>query len=40
LAIRAVASAIGELAGEVRPGEVRNTLPFLENLRKILDQRR
>jgi DNA-binding MarR family transcriptional regulator len=38
--VRVVGGIIGPIAGEIPPGEVKAALPFLENLRKILDERR
>jgi len=38
--VRAVGGIIGPLVGAIPPSEVKVALPFLENLRKILDERR
>lgn len=38
--VRAVGGTVGPVAGAIPPSEVKAALPFLENLRKILDERR
>jgi DNA-binding MarR family transcriptional regulator len=39
-AIRALAPVLASLAGVIAPADVKSALPFLENLRKTLDERR
>jgi DNA-binding MarR family transcriptional regulator len=39
-AVRATGASLGELVGLIPLAEVKAALPFLENLRKVLDERR